>query len=181
MQRNAIEPILGALVLVAAVAFLVFAYNKAGQRTFSGYPMTARFSSIDGLQTGSDVKIAGVKVGQVTGITIDPNTYLAMVKLMISPEIKLPVDSVASITTEGLLGGKYVGLTPGSSDDMMKPGALISHTEASVSLENLIGQFMYSSGGSSKTGDTGAAAAGGAAPSGGATAPAPPPGQPAHP
>lgn len=181
MQRNAIEPILGALVLVAAVAFLVFAYNKAGQRTFSGYPMTARFSSIDGLQTGSDVKIAGVKVGQVTGITIDPNTYLAMVKLMISPEIKVPVDSVASITTEGLLGGKYVGLTPGSSDDMMKPGALISHTEASVSLENLIGQFMYSSGGSSKTGDAGGAAAGGAAPSGGATAPAPPPGQPAHP
>jgi phospholipid/cholesterol/gamma-HCH transport system substrate-binding protein len=181
MQRNAIEPILGALVLVAAVAFLVFAYNKAGQRTFSGYPVTARFSSIDGLETGSDVKIGGVKVGQVKGITIDPNTYLAMVKLIISPEIKLPVDSVASITTEGLLGGKYVGLTPGSSDDMMKPDALITHTEASVSLENLIGQFMYSSGGSSKTGDAGGTGAGGAAPSGGATAPAPPPGQPAHP
>jgi phospholipid/cholesterol/gamma-HCH transport system substrate-binding protein len=176
MQRNAIEPILGALVLVAAVAFLVFAYNKAGQRSFAGYAVTARFSSIDGLQTGSDVKIGGVKVGQVTNITIDPATYLAMVKLMISPEIKLPVDSVASITTEGLLGGKYVGLTPGSSDDMMKAGALITHTEASVSLENLIGQFMYSPGGSNKSSDAGGAAAGGTA-----TAPAPAPGQPAHP
>jgi phospholipid/cholesterol/gamma-HCH transport system substrate-binding protein len=175
MQRNAIEPILGALVLVAAVAFLVFAYNKAGQRSFAGYAVTARFSSIDGLQTGSDVKIGGVKVGQVTNITIDPATYLAMVKLMISPEIKLPVDSVASITTEGLLGGKYVGLTPGSSDDMMKAGALITHTEASVSLENLIGQFMYSPGGSNKSSDTSGAAAGGT------PAPAPAPGQPAHP
>jgi phospholipid/cholesterol/gamma-HCH transport system substrate-binding protein len=175
MQRNAIEPILGALVLVAAVAFLVFAYNKAGQRSFAGYAVTARFSSIDGLQTGSDVKIGGVKVGQVTNITIDPATYLAMVKLMISPEIKLPVDSVASITTEGLLGGKYVGLTPGSSDDMMKAGALITHTEASVSLENLIGQFMYSPGGSNKSSDAGGAA------SGGTPTPAPAPGQPAHP
>jgi phospholipid/cholesterol/gamma-HCH transport system substrate-binding protein len=174
MQRNAIEPILGALVLVAAVAFLVFAYNKAGQRTFTGYPVTARFSSIDGLQTGSDVKIGGVKVGQVTGISIDPATYLAMVKLTVSPEIKLPVDSVASITTEGLLGGKYVGLIPGSSDDMMKAGALITHTEASVSLESLIGQFMYSPG-SSKTSDAGGAASpsGGAAPATGATPPAP--------
>ena len=118
------------------------------------------------------------KVGQVINITIDPVTYLAMVKLTISPEIKLPVDSVASITTEGLLGGKYVGLTPGSSDDMMKPGTLITHTEASVSLENLIGQFMYSPGGSS-TSKSGTAAA---SPSTDSTAaPAPAPGQPAHP
>lgn len=162
MQRNAIEPILGALVLVAAVAFLVFAYNKAGQRSFAGgYPLTARFSSIDGLDTGSDVRIGGVKVGQVTDITIDPNSYLAMVKLSVDPQIKLPVDSVASVSTEGLLGGKYVGLLPGSSDDMLKPGALITHTEAAVSLESLIGQFMYSAGGTSntKSGDGGASPA----------------------
>ncbi len=146
MQRNAIEPILGALVLVAAFAFLVFAYNKAGQRSFSGYPLTARFSSIDGLETGSDVRIGGVKVGQVTDIAIDPETYLAMVKLTVAPEIKIPTDSVASITTEGLLGGKYVGLEPGVSDNMLKPGGLITHTEASVSLEGLIGKFMYSGG-----------------------------------
>ncbi len=74
-----------------------------------------------------------------------------MVKFSVAPEIKLPVDSVASISTEGLLGGKYVGLLPGSSDDMLKAGALITHTEASVSLESLIGQFMYSSGGSTST------------------------------
>jgi phospholipid/cholesterol/gamma-HCH transport system substrate-binding protein len=173
MQRNAIEPILGALVLVAAIAFLVFAYNKAGQRSFSGYPLTARFSSIDGLETGGDVKIGGVKIGQITSITIDPESYLAMVKFSVAPEIKLPVDSVASITTEGLLGGKYIGLEPGISDTMLKPGALITHTEASVSLENLIGKFMYSSGGDSKSGS---APAGGAAPApAGAGAPAPAP------
>ena len=162
MQRNAIEPILGALVLVAAFAFLVFAYNKAGQRSFSGYPLTARFSSIDGLETGGDVKIGGVKVGQITDIRIDPQTYLAMVKFTVDPQIKVPADSVASITTEGLLGGKFVGLEPGVSDDMLKPGALITHTEASVSLENLIGKFMYS-GGDSKPAN-GAPAPAGAAP-----------------
>jgi phospholipid/cholesterol/gamma-HCH transport system substrate-binding protein len=173
MQRNAIEPILGALVLVAAIAFLVFAYNKAGQRSFSGYPLTARFSSIDGLETGGDVKIGGVKIGQITGISIDPQSYLALVKFSVAPEIKLPVDSVASITTEGLLGGKYIGLEPGISDDMLKPGALITHTEASVSLENLIGKFMYSSGGDSKSGG---APANGAPPApAGANAPAPAP------
>jgi phospholipid/cholesterol/gamma-HCH transport system substrate-binding protein len=167
MQRNAIEPILGALVLVAAVAFLVFAYNKAGQRTFSGYPLTARFSSIDGLETGSDVRIGGVKVGQVTDISIDPETYLAMVKLTVAPEIKLPTDSVASVTTEGLLGGKYVGLEPGVSDNMLKPGGLITHTEASVSLEGLIGKFMYSGGGDSKS----ASSSGSGAPATNAPAP----------
>jgi phospholipid/cholesterol/gamma-HCH transport system substrate-binding protein len=173
MQRNAIEPILGALVLVAAIAFLVFAYNKAGQRSFSGYPLTARFSSIDGLETGGDVKIGGVKIGQITSISIDPESYLAMVKFSVAPEIKLPVDSVASITTEGLLGGKYIGLEPGISDNMLKPGAVITHTEASVSLENLIGKFMYSGGGDSKSGS---APAGGAAPApAGANAPAPAP------
>jgi phospholipid/cholesterol/gamma-HCH transport system substrate-binding protein len=144
MQRNAIEPLLGALVLAAAIAFLVFAYHKAGQRDYHGYGLTARFSSISGLQTGSDVRIGGVKVGEVTKITIDPESYLAIVDLTVVPEIKVPVDSVASVATEGLLGGKYLGVLPGSSDTMLKPGARIDRTEASVSLEGLIGQFMYS-------------------------------------
>lgn len=169
MQRNAVEPILGALVLVAAVAFLVFAYKTAGQRTYSGYHLTARFSSVDGLQTGSDVRIGGVKVGQVTGIAIDPATYLAQVDLAISQEIKVPADSIASIATEGLLGGKYVGLLPGDSDDMLKPDARITRTQAAVSLESLIGQFIYSGQGG-KGADSGGSTAGGA--------PAP---QPAHP
>ena len=175
MQRNAIEPILGAFVLVAAVAFLVFAYNKAGQRSFSGYPLTARFSAIDGLETGSDVRIGGVKVGQVTDISIDPETYLAMVKLTVAPGIKIPTDSVAAVTTEGLLGGKYVGLEPGVSDNMLKPGGLITHTEASVSLEGLIGKFMYSGGGDSKSaGGANGAPANGGAPAPAVNAPAPP-------
>ena len=177
MQRNAIEPILGALVLVAAVAFLVFAYNKAGQRSFSGYLLTARFSSIDGLETGSDVRIGGVKVGQVTDIAIDPQTYLAMVKLTVAPEIKLPTDSVASISTEGLLGGKYVGLEPGVSDNMLKPGGLITHTEASVSLEGLIGKFMYGGGGGDSKSGSAPASGGTPAPAGNAPAPS----SPSHP
>jgi phospholipid/cholesterol/gamma-HCH transport system substrate-binding protein len=149
MQRNAIEPILGALVLAAAVAFFFFAYDKAGQRRFEGYALGARFSSVDGLQTGSDVRIGGVKVGQVTSIAIDPQTYLAQVTLTVDPQVKVPVDSVASVATEGLLGGKYLGLTPGASDEMLKPGARINRTEASVSLESMLGQVIYSLQGSS--------------------------------
>jgi phospholipid/cholesterol/gamma-HCH transport system substrate-binding protein len=149
MQRNAIEPILGALVLAAAVAFFFFAYDKAGERRFEGYALGARFSSVDGLQTGGDVRIAGVKVGQVTSIAIDPQTYLAQVTLMVDPQVKVPVDSVASIATEGLLGGKYLGLIPGSSDEMLKPGTRINRTEASVSLESMLGQVIYSLQGSS--------------------------------
>jgi phospholipid/cholesterol/gamma-HCH transport system substrate-binding protein len=180
MQRNAIEPILGALVLAATVAFLVFAYKMAGQRNFSGYPLTARFSSVDGLQTGGDVRIGGVKVGQVTSIAIDPETYLALVRIDVAPEIKIPVDSVASIATEGLLGGKYVGLLPGSSDDMLKPGGRIDRTQAAVSLESLIGQFIYSGQGGAKSGD--AAPAGATAPQAGAAAqPGGQPLAPAHP
>ena len=178
MQRNAIEPILGALVLVAAFAFLVFAYNKAGQRSFSGYPLNARFSAIDGLETGSDVRIGGVKIGQVTDISLDPETYLAMVKLTVAPEVKIPTDSVASISTEGLLGGKYVGLEPGVSDNMLKPGGLITHTEASVSLEGLIGKFMYSGGSDSKSA---APANGTPAPAPAGNTPAPAPTAPSHP
>jgi phospholipid/cholesterol/gamma-HCH transport system substrate-binding protein len=169
MQRNAIEPILGALVLAAAVAFLVFAYNKAGQHSFDGYPLTARFSSIGGLETGGDVRIGGVKVGQVTSVGIDPQTYLAVVKLIVEPDIKVPVDSVASISTEGLLGGNYIGILPGISDDMLKPGARISRTEAAVSLESLIGQFIYSG---SKSGSD--------ASGGGSASPAPAPGAAAN-
>jgi phospholipid/cholesterol/gamma-HCH transport system substrate-binding protein len=161
MQRNAIEPILGALVIVAAVAFLFFAYNKAGQRSLDGYALDAQFSSIDGLETGSDVRISGVKVGQVTDISLDPETYLAIVRLVVAPEVKVPVDTVASVSTEGLLGGKYLGLLPGASDTMLAAGGRIARTEASVSLESLIGKFIYggadSQGGGSKGGSPGAA------------------------
>jgi phospholipid/cholesterol/gamma-HCH transport system substrate-binding protein len=179
MQRNAIEPILGALVLSAAVAFLVYAYHKAGQRDFHGYPLTARFSSISGLQTGSDVKIGGVKVGEVTNIAIDPESYLAVVDLTIVPEIKVPEDSVASVATEGLLGGKFLGLEPGASDTMLKPGARIDRTEPSVSLESIIGQLMYGGGAGSGKPDP---KAGAAPPASGNPGAAPAPASaPAHP
>ena len=145
MQRNAIEPILGALVLAAAAAFLFFAYHKAGQRGFEGYTLTARFSAVDGLQSGTDVRISGVKIGQVLGITLDQKTYLANVKLTIDPNVQLPDDSIAAVATEGLLGGKYLKMIPGSSDDMLKPGGRINATQAPVSLEDLIGKLMYSS------------------------------------
>jgi phospholipid/cholesterol/gamma-HCH transport system substrate-binding protein len=143
MQRNALEPILGAVVVVLAAVFLYFAYNSAGERSAEGYALTARFSGIDGLEAGNDVRVSGVKVGQVTRISLEPGTFQAMVQLTVEPNLKLPTDTVATISSDGLLGGKYLGLLPGGSDDMLKPGSRIERTQSSPSIENLLSQVVF--------------------------------------
>jgi phospholipid/cholesterol/gamma-HCH transport system substrate-binding protein len=110
MRRNTIETVLGGVVIVVAGFFLVFAYTSADLRRVDGYEVTANFSSVGGLQSGSDVRISGVKVGTVTSQTLDPSTYLAVVHMSIDPSIKLPKDTVAVIASESLLGGKYMSL-----------------------------------------------------------------------
>ncbi len=117
MRRNTIETVLGGVVIVVAGFFLVFAYTSADLRRVDGYEVTANFSSVGGLQSGSDVRISGVKVGTVTSQTLDPSTYLAVVHMTIDPSIKLPKDTVAVIASESLLGGKYMSLQPGGDPD----------------------------------------------------------------
>jgi phospholipid/cholesterol/gamma-HCH transport system substrate-binding protein len=172
MSRNVIETVMGAVVLVIAALFLVFAYSTAQVHAISGYQFTAKFSKVDGIREGGDVRISGIKVGSITSETLDPQTYEAIIKVNIDPSVKLPVDTQASILSSGLLGDKFVALVPGGSDDMIKPGGQIMITNAPISLEDIIGQLIFSQGGQQKKdGGQGAAPPAGAAPT-----LAPPPG-----
>lgn len=147
MNRNLVETIVGALVLAVAVLVMVFAYSTASLRAVTGYEVTARFDRVDGLQVGSDVRISGIRVGTVTDQNLDPKTYLAVVRLSLKPELRLPVDSVAEIASESLLGGRYLALVPGGDERMIAPGGEITFTQSPVNLENLIGQLIFSQAG----------------------------------
>ncbi|MGE0714712.1 MAG: outer membrane lipid asymmetry maintenance protein MlaD [Alphaproteobacteria bacterium] len=147
MKHNIVEAVIGAVVLAVAAAFVVFAYTATGVRAVAGYELVARFSRIDGVGVGSDVRVSGIRVGSITAMALDPKTFLAEVRFSVAPTVKLPTDTVASISSTGLLGDKFLDLVPGGEEKMLSPGAAIAHTQASVSIEQLIGQYMFSSGG----------------------------------
>jgi phospholipid/cholesterol/gamma-HCH transport system substrate-binding protein len=147
MSRNVIETVMGGVVLVIAALFLVFAYTTAQVRATSGYQVTAEFDRVEGIREGTDVRISGIKVGSVVAQTLDPKTYLAIVRMSIDPGIKLPTDTVAQIASSGLLGDKYMSLVPGAEEDTIPPGGKIARTQSPMSLENLIGQYIFSQGG----------------------------------
>lgn len=145
MGRHRIPEVLtGALVLIVAIGFLAYAVAHSGRSTGSGYPLQARFDHIDGLSVGGDVRVAGVKVGSVTGVRVDPKTFSAIVTLAVRDDIKLPKDSSAEIDSESLLGGKYVALSPGGDETDLQPGQTIQITQGSISLEQLLGKFIFS-------------------------------------
>ena len=144
MNHNAIETVLGAVVLVVAGVFLIFALGAADMKKVSGYDVSANFSKAEGIVPGLDVRISGVKIGSVEKAELDPKTYLAKVTMSIDNSIKLPTDTVAKVASESLLGGKYMALEPGGDDNMIKPGGQIQYTQASVNIEELIGKFIFS-------------------------------------
>ena len=144
MKNNVIETILGAVVLIIAGLFLYFALSTANLNKVEGYNVSASFSSVDGITVGQDVKLSGVKIGSVEGIALDATTYLAQVTLSIDPAIKLPTDTVAKISSEGLLGGKFLALEPGAEEEFLNDGDKIQYTQSAVNLEELIGKFIFS-------------------------------------
>jgi phospholipid/cholesterol/gamma-HCH transport system substrate-binding protein len=157
MRGNVIEIVIGAVVLVVAALFLAFAYRTSQLRTASGgYEVTADFARVDGIHQGSDVRISGIKVGTVVADALDPKTYLATIRMSIDPEVQLPDDTVAQVTSSGLLGDKYMSLAPGGSDKMIPPGGKVQYTQSSISLENLIGQMMFSTPGAKPAAESGA-------------------------
>ncbi|HYD19595.1 MAG TPA: outer membrane lipid asymmetry maintenance protein MlaD [Patescibacteria group bacterium] len=155
MQRNMAETVLGAVVLLVAGAFIFFFYRTTDIAPQSGYQVIAEFDKIDGLDTGSPVRIGGVKVGQVLGFELDANTYRAIVHMSVNDGIKLPVDTSAVITSAGLLDGKFMTLQPGSEDEMLKDGGKIQYTQSTASLEQLLGQVIFSLTKSKDEGDSG--------------------------
>jgi phospholipid/cholesterol/gamma-HCH transport system substrate-binding protein len=146
MTRKLPELFTGFAVILIAALFLVYALGRADTLTTGGYPLSAQFSSIGGLTTGSDVKVGGVVVGHVTDEHLDPQTYAAIVKLQIDSNIKLPNDTSAAITSDGLLGGDYVSLSPGGSDTMLSPGQSFQVTQSAINIEDLLGKFIFSMG-----------------------------------
>ncbi len=143
-RKSLAEIIAGALVLVVAGGFLFYAVTHSGRSVGPGYTVTAKFDRIDGLGAGADVRLSGVKIGTVVDQRIDPETYLAVVRMRVDNRIRLPVDTSAEVTSEGLLGGRYIALVPGGSDRMIADGGTIEATQAAISLEALLGRFIFS-------------------------------------
>ncbi|HXM84654.1 MAG TPA: outer membrane lipid asymmetry maintenance protein MlaD [Stellaceae bacterium] len=153
MNRNAVETVMGAVVLVVAAVFLFFAYTTTQVHAVGGYTLTAQFDKVDGLRDGGDVKISGIKVGSIISQTLDPKTFFATLTISMDPAIKLPVDSVATISSSGLLGDKFLSIEPGNEDETIAPGGRITHTNSGMSLESLIGQVIYGQAQQKKGGD----------------------------
>lgn len=143
MKRNVIETVLGGVVLLVAGVFLAFAYTSADLRPVAGYKLTARFNAVDGLTVGSDVRVGGVKIGSVVEQRIDPERYQAVVVMTIRPDIRLPEDSVATVSSEGLLGGKYIRIDPGASEERLTDGSQFAETRDIVSLEEMLGKVIF--------------------------------------
>ena len=144
MGKNLAETLLGAVVLVGAVIFLTFAYSKSDLKTFEGYAVIAKFDRIDGLVEGSDVKMSGIKIGSVVAQELDTQTYLANLTMNVKKSVRLPQDSSIRVASNGLLGEKYLSITPGGEDKMIKPGGEITHTQGSVDLLSLVGRMIFS-------------------------------------
>ena len=143
MGKNLVETVMGAVVLAIAGFFLVFAYLSSDLRPVSGYALTAKFNSVGALTVGSDVRIGGVKIGSVTAQRIDPKDYRALITMTVASDIKLPDDTVASVTGDGLLGGKYLRLKVGRSKTVLAPGGRIKKTKDALSIEELLGKAIF--------------------------------------
>lgn len=150
MKRSVIETILGAVVIAVAGFFLFFSYKMGNVAQAGGYTVTADFSGVGGLRPGDDVQISGVKVGSVVGVDLVPETYLARVSMSVNSALKLPTDTAALISSEGLLGGRFLALEPGADEELITNGGHILYTQAPQNLEQLLGQFIFSMSGSDK-------------------------------
>jgi phospholipid/cholesterol/gamma-HCH transport system substrate-binding protein len=145
MNRNIIETVLGAVVLLCAAVFLTFAYGKADIGKKEGYTVRADFDRIDGLKAGSDVRMNGVMVGSVLNISLNKQTYRATVSFTVDPNIKLPRDTIAMIANESLLGGKYMSLEVGVEDENVATdgSGKLTRTTPPMRLDDLIGHMIF--------------------------------------
>lgn len=145
MGKNIVETIVGAVVLLVAAYFLYYAYGttQVVSNGSSGYVVLAKFDRVDGLNLGGDVRVSGIKVGKVVKQELDPKTFQAVLEIKIQSDIKLPVDTSAEIVGNGLLGEKYLALVPGADEESIEPNGYIEFTQSSISLEGLIGKFMF--------------------------------------
>jgi len=140
-DNSATETVIGAAVVAIAVLFIAFVLTRTGSGGLSGYDIEARLPRVDGLGMGTDVRLAGIKIGSVSDLTLDPRNYLVTVHMTIRNDVKIPVDSSLMVTSSGLLGSSYISITPGGDDTMLASGGLIQNSQGSVDLMGLIGRF----------------------------------------
>lgn len=163
LKNHLAEAIAGLAVIVLAAFFLLFALARTGSAGTGNYELSARFPNVAGISIGSDVRLSGVKVGRVITQKLDPASYQAILTFTVANDVKLPADSSAAITSEGLLGGNFIALMPGGDSVMLKPGAEITDTQGATDLMGLIGSVINRSGGDAPAhaaGSTGGSAGG---------------------
>jgi phospholipid/cholesterol/gamma-HCH transport system substrate-binding protein len=147
MNKKSTEILVGLFVVLGALSLLFLALKAANLGSFANggdtYTLKARFDNIGGLKARAPVRSAGVNVGRVTSVTLDPQTFLGVVTLEVNKGVSFPKDSSAKILTAGLLGDQYIGIEPGGDEKNLVAGDVITQTQSAVVLENLIGQFLF--------------------------------------
>ena len=147
MSNNTAEVLVGGAVLAAAIGFGVYAAQVSGLQSDSGgYTLSASFRSIEGVSIGTDVRLAGVKVGSVQDITLNPETFRADAVVSIRSDVEVPDDSAIAVASEGLLGGNFIEIVPGGSPFSFEAGDEIEDTQGSVSLVSLLLRFVSGGG-----------------------------------
>jgi phospholipid/cholesterol/gamma-HCH transport system substrate-binding protein len=141
-DNNLAETVVGAVVVAIAVLFIAFIYTRTGSGGLSGYEIQARLNKVDGMAVGTDVRLAGVKIGSVSDLTLDPRTYLVTVHMAIRNDVKIPNDSSLQVTAAGLLGSPYISITPGGDDKVLASGGTIENAQGSVNMMDLINRFI---------------------------------------
>lgn len=145
MKKFSVETAVGLFMVGGFLCFAWLSVRLGDVQFFneSGYAVTARFGSISGLKEGAQVEVAGVKVGKVAGIHLDPQEYEAVVSLAIDEGVNLSQDSIASIRTAGIIGDRYIDISPGGAEEYLKPGAEITETESAINLEQLVSKYIF--------------------------------------
>lgn len=143
MRENTTEVIVGGIVLAVALGFLTYTVRATGYGSGgSNYDLTASFRSVEGITTGTDIRLAGVKIGTVSAISLNPETFRGDTVFSIGTDTVIPDDSAAVIASEGLLGGNFVEIVPGGSLGNFEKGAEIEDTQGAVSLISLLLKFV---------------------------------------
>lgn len=158
MHNDTVETLIGAVVVAVAIFFVIFAYRTTGSAAVPGYELTARMQRVDGIAVGTDVKLSGIKVGEVAALTLDPKTYLVIAHVKVHNDVQIPDDSSLVVTSSGLLGSSYLSISPGGSDKMIPPDGEIRNTQGSIDLMGLLSRFVGSSASSNNSNNSGSPA-----------------------
>ncbi|MBC8463571.1 MAG: outer membrane lipid asymmetry maintenance protein MlaD [Deltaproteobacteria bacterium] len=145
MKKGSVETMVGLFVLagIICVSYLAIKLGKMELIGDNYYSLQARFESVSGLNAGAEVELAGVKIGKVESIALDTDLKVAIANMRIRKGVELTDDVIASIKTSGLIGDKYINLSPGGSDEILKPGDSIVETESAIDIEALISKYVF--------------------------------------